>query len=44
MSFCMVFVSLSSVGLPGLNGFPGEALVLFGMFKVRPAAHPDPRA
>lgn len=36
LSFSMVFVALSSVGLPGLNGFPGEALVLFGMFKVRP--------
>ena len=37
LTFCMVFMSLSSVGLPGLNGFVGEALVFFGMFAVRPA-------
>ncbi|MBX9678773.1 MAG: NADH-quinone oxidoreductase subunit M [Gemmataceae bacterium] len=36
LSAAMVFVCLSSVGLPGLNGFVGEALVFFGMFKVRP--------
>jgi NADH-quinone oxidoreductase subunit M len=36
LSFAMVFICLSSVGLPGLNGFPGEALVFFGMYKVRP--------
>ncbi len=36
MTFCMVFISLSSVGLPGLNGFVGETLVFFGMFDVRP--------
>ncbi len=36
LTFCMVFVCLSSVGLPGLNGFVGEALVFFGMFDVRP--------
>jgi NADH-quinone oxidoreductase subunit M len=29
----MVFICLSSVGLPGLNGFVGEALSLIGMFK-----------
>ena len=28
----MVFITLSSIGLPGLNGFVGEVLVLFGMF------------
>jgi NADH-quinone oxidoreductase subunit M len=28
----MVFVGMSSVGLPGLNGFVGEALILFGMY------------
>jgi NADH-quinone oxidoreductase subunit M len=27
----MVFFALSSVGLPGLNGFIGEALCLFGI-------------
>jgi NADH-quinone oxidoreductase subunit M len=36
LTFCMVVVCLSSVGLPGLNGFVGEALVFFGMYKVRP--------
>ncbi|OGR68593.1 MAG: NADH dehydrogenase [Elusimicrobia bacterium GWC2_61_19] len=36
--FAAVFmiVTLSSVGLPGLNGFIGEVLVLFGSFKVYP--------
>jgi NADH-quinone oxidoreductase subunit M len=29
-----IFICLSSVGLPGLNGFVGEALVFFGMFDV----------
>src|SRR5262249_43367887 len=28
---CWVFIVLSSVGLPGLNGFVGEALVFLGM-------------
>jgi NADH-quinone oxidoreductase subunit M len=37
LTFCMVFMCLSSVGLPGLNGFVGEALVFFGMFAVQPA-------
>jgi NADH-quinone oxidoreductase subunit M len=37
LTFCMVVISLSSIGLPGLNGFVGEALVFFGMFDVRPA-------
>jgi NADH-quinone oxidoreductase subunit M len=27
-----VFITLSSIGLPGLNGFVGEALVLLGMY------------
>ncbi len=36
--FAAVFmiVTLSSVGLPGLNGFIGEALILFGSFRVYP--------
>jgi NADH-quinone oxidoreductase subunit M len=36
--FAAVFmiVTLSSIGLPGLNGFIGEVLVLFGSFKVYP--------
>jgi NADH-quinone oxidoreductase subunit M len=36
LSAAFVFVSLSSVGLPGLNGFIGEALVFFGMFDLQP--------
>ncbi|MCC6492405.1 MAG: NADH-quinone oxidoreductase subunit M [Pirellulales bacterium] len=36
MAAGMVFVSMASVGLPGLNGFPGEMLSLAGMFKRHP--------
>jgi NADH-quinone oxidoreductase subunit M len=32
----MVFICLSSIGLPGLNGFVGEALIFLGMFSFRP--------
>ncbi len=32
----MVFICLSSIGLPGLNGFVGEFLSLAGMFKAQP--------
>ncbi len=32
-SFMLLFVSLSSIGLPGLNGFVGEFLILVGSFK-----------
>jgi NADH-quinone oxidoreductase subunit M len=32
----LVFMCLSSMGLPGLNGFIGEVLSLIGMFKVHP--------
>jgi NADH-quinone oxidoreductase subunit M len=37
-AFSAVFmiVTLSSIGLPGLNGFVGEALILFGSFRVYP--------
>jgi len=31
-----VFISMSSIGLPGLNGFTGEFLSLAGMFKAKP--------
>jgi len=31
-----LFVTLSSIGLPGLNGFVGEFLVLLGTFGVSP--------
>jgi NADH-quinone oxidoreductase subunit M len=34
----MVFICLSSVGLPGLNGFWGEALSLFGIASLEGAA------
>jgi NADH-quinone oxidoreductase subunit M len=33
-----MIVTLSSIGLPGLNGFVGEFLVLFGSFPNHPAA------
>lgn len=32
LAFFMVFFTLSSIGLPGLNGFVGEFLVLLGTF------------
>jgi NADH-quinone oxidoreductase subunit M len=32
----MVFISMSSIGLPGLNGFVGEVLSLAGMFRRHP--------
>jgi NADH-quinone oxidoreductase subunit M len=33
IAISMVFISMSSIGLPGLNGFVGEFLSLAGMFK-----------
>jgi NADH-quinone oxidoreductase subunit M len=33
-AFFLVFVSCSSMGVPGLNGFVGEFLVLFGTFRM----------
>jgi len=33
-----MIVTLSSIGLPGLNGFVGEFLVLFGSFQHHPTA------
>ena len=32
-AFALLFTSLSSIGLPGLNGFIGEFLILIGAFK-----------
>ncbi len=32
----LVFISMSSIGLPGLNGFIGEVLSLAGMFQRHP--------
>ena len=38
--FCLILVvtSLASIGLPGLNGFVGEFLVLLGSFEPYPGA------
>ncbi len=33
LAFFMLVFTLSSIGLPGMNGFAGEFLVLFGMFQ-----------
>ncbi len=33
LAFFMVFMTLASIGLPGLNGFVGEFLLLMGMFQ-----------
>jgi NADH-quinone oxidoreductase subunit M len=35
-SGCLVLVALSSIALPGLNGFVGEFLILVGSFRVFP--------
>jgi NADH-quinone oxidoreductase subunit M len=36
-SSILLFVTFSSIGLPGLNGFVGEFLILLGAFAVAPA-------
>ena len=36
IAVAMVFISMASVGLPGLNGFVGEVLSLAGMFRRNP--------
>jgi NADH-quinone oxidoreductase subunit M len=41
-SFFMVFFVLSSVGLPGLNGFVSELLCLLGAFTATPDSSPYP--
>ena len=33
LAFFFVLFTLSSIGLPGLNGFAGEFLILIGMFQ-----------
>ena len=38
----MVFICLSSVGLPGLNGFVGEVLSLMGIFEAERARNEWP--
>jgi NADH-quinone oxidoreductase subunit M len=35
-SAMLMFITLSSIGLPGLNGFIGEFLILLGSFSARP--------
>jgi NADH-quinone oxidoreductase subunit M len=35
LTFFMVFITMSSIALPGLNGFIGEALVLLGMYNFQ---------
>lgn len=37
-SACFLLATLASIGLPGLNGFVGEWLVLQGTFLVRPGS------
>lgn len=37
-SFIFILVALASIGLPGLNGFVGEFLVLLGSFAKHPTA------
>jgi NADH-quinone oxidoreductase subunit M len=38
LSCAMVFIAMSSIGLPGLNGFVGELLALIGMFQQHPVS------
>ena len=33
-TICFMIVALSSIGLPGMNGFVGEFLILLGIFQV----------
>ncbi len=40
MAFFMLLFTFSSIGLPGLNGFVGEVMVLLGMFQRGWAAEP----
>ena len=34
LSVYMIFVCLTSIGLPGLNGFVGEMMILFGIYDL----------
>jgi len=36
LAVAIVFISMASIGLPGLNGFVGEVLSLAGMFRRNP--------
>jgi len=40
LAFFMLLFTLSSIGLPGLNGFAGEFLILVGMFQRGFAGEP----
>ena len=42
MTFFLIVFTLSSIGLPGLNGFIGEFLVLLGTFTSGTGPHPGP--
>jgi NADH-quinone oxidoreductase subunit M len=42
LAFFFVLFALSSIGLPGLNGFAGEFLILIGMFQRAWTAAPAP--
>jgi NADH-quinone oxidoreductase subunit M len=41
LAFFFVLFTLSSIGLPGLNGFAGEFLILLGMFQRAWASAPE---
>ena len=43
LSLIFVVTSLASIGLPGLNGFVGEFLVLLGSFARHPWRPASPR-
>ena len=43
LAFFFVLFTFSSIGLPGLNGFAGEFLMLIGMFQRAWTAHRRPR-
>lgn len=42
LAAAMVFITLASIGLPGLNGFVGEVLCLIGMFGLNSTVIPGP--
>lgn len=42
LAVAMVFISLASIGLPGLNGFVGEVLSLIGMYGLKSDVIPGP--
>jgi NADH-quinone oxidoreductase subunit M len=43
-SVLLVVASLSTIGLPGTNGFVGEFLVLLGAFRRFPGSRSSPRS